>query len=262
MDESVLLIEKSEGIATLTLNRPQAMNALSTELRGRLKQTFEELKKDPETGVVILTGNGRAFCGGLDLKELSADGIVPVGTPECEADGDFFAKMCEFDRPIIGAINGIAVTGGLEVALCCDILIASSEARFADTHARVGLLPGRGLSQKLARLIGVARAKELSFTGNYLTAEQALNWGLVNRVTSPEGLMPTCRALAKDILSCDPEIVRGYKRLIDQGYATTLSEGLELEERTAIEQYKEITPEWIQSRVRQVKERGRKQSKK
>ena len=146
--------------------------------------------------------------------------------------------------------------------MSCDLLIASSEARFADTHARVGLLPGRGLSQKLARLIGVARAKELSFTGNFLTAEQALNWGLVNRVTPPEKLMPTCRALAKDMLSCVPEIVRGYKRLIDEGYASTLSQGLELEERTAIEQYKEITPEWIQSRVRQVKERGRNQSKK
>ncbi|MBI4777282.1 MAG: enoyl-CoA hydratase [Deltaproteobacteria bacterium] len=261
MDESVLLIEKSEGIATLTLNRPQAMNALSTELRSHLKQAFEELRSDPGIGVVILTGNGRAFCGGLDLKELSTDGIIPIGTPECE-HGDFFAKMREFDRPIIGAVNGIAVTGGLEVALSCDLLIASSEARFADTHARVGLLPGRGLSQKLARLIGVARAKEMSFTGNFLTAEQALNWGLVNRVTSPEELMPTCRALAKDMLSCVPKIVRGYKRLIDRGYATTLSEGLELEERTAIEQYKEITPEWIESRVRQVKERGRKQSKK
>ena len=120
---------------------------------------------------------------------------------------DIVRAMESFDRPIIGAINGFAITGGFEVALTCDILIASPAAKFADTHARVGVMPGWGLSQKLSRTIGIYRAKELSLTGNYLSAEQAAEWGLVNRVVPAEELLTTCRALAKDILSCVPEMV-------------------------------------------------------
>ena len=108
-------------------------------------------------------------------------------------------------QPIIGAVNGVAVTGGFEVALGCDLLIASTEARFADTHARVGILPGWGISQKLPRLIGIGRAKELSFTGNYIGADQAERWGLVNRVVAAEDLLPTCLALARDMASCVPK---------------------------------------------------------
>src|SRR5262249_56634240 len=123
--------------------------------------------------------------------------------------------------PIIGAINGVAVTGGFELALACDVLIVSTAARFADTHARVGVMPGWGLSQKLARVIGIYRAKELSLTGNYLSAEQAEAWGLVNRIVPAEALLPTCEALARDMLSCVPEVVRRYKQVIDSGYAET-----------------------------------------
>jgi enoyl-CoA hydratase len=259
MSDSVLLIDKNEGIATLTLNRPESMNALSRTLRLELVQAFRELGNDTETGVVILTGSGRAFSAGLDLKELSATGMDAqdsvVGGPT-----DIVRAMEAFDRPIIGAINGFAITGGFEVALACDILVASPAARFADTHARVGVMPGWGLSQKLSRAIGVYRAKELSLTGNYLSAAQAAAWGLVNRVVAPEELLSTCRALAKDILSCDQSMVRNLKRVIDQGYAASLGEGLQIEHEAWAEHARSVTPEGIASRRSGIQQRGRTQS--
>lgn len=259
MSEAVLLVERHEGIVTVTLNRPTAMNALSRELRLALVQAFDTLRNDPEAGVVILTGAGRAFCAGLDLKELSSataqESAATVGGTE-----DIVQALGRFDRPIIGAINGFAITGGFELALACDILIASTTARFADTHARVGFMPGWGLSQKLARVIGIYRAKELSLTGNFLSAEQAAAWGLVNRVVPPEELLPTCRAVARDILSCVPEVVRGMKRLIDAGFATTLAEGLALEAEASRAHARQVTPETVAARRTAVQQRGREQT--
>src|ERR1700687_220825 len=181
MSEAILLVEKRDGIAILTLNRPKAMNALSRDLRQAIVGTFAELRGDPGTGVVILTGAGRAFCAGLDLKELGGETGVQSEAESAVAGADVVHALTSFAQPIIGAINGFAITGGLVVALACDILIASTTARFADTHARVGVMPGWGLSHKLSRAIGIYRAKELSLTGNYLSAEQAEAWGLVNR---------------------------------------------------------------------------------
>lgn len=259
MTESVLLIDKTDGIATLTLNRPESMNALSSELRTAFTQAFADLKADPDIGVVILTGAGRAFCAGLDLRELSATGMDIQG-PVVGGPTDVVRAMETFDRPIIGAINGFAITGGFEVALACDILIASSAARFADTHARVGVMPGWGLSQKLSRVIGVYRAKELSLTGNYLSAAQAEAWGLVNRVVAPEELLPTCRVLAKDMLSCVPEMVRSMKQVIDDGYAASLADGLTIEHDAWAEHARTVTPESIAERRSNIQQRGRNQS--
>ena len=256
MGNAVLLVDKSEGIATLTLNRPAAMNALSAELRGALIAAFDEVQRDPEVQVVILTGAGRAFCAGLDLKEL---GSAITDTAAAVSGTDLVRAVETCTRPVIGAINGVAVTGGFELALACDVLIASTVARFADTHARVGILPGWGLSQKLARVIGVYRAKEVSLTGNYLPAEQAAAWGLVNRVVAPEELLPVCRALARDMMSCVPDVMRAYKHLIDEGYAGTLAEGLAVESRTANEQVRQVTPEEIAARRAGIQARGRRQ---
>jgi enoyl-CoA hydratase len=258
MTEPVLLVEQEDGVATLTLNRPRALNALSRELREALVAAFRRLADDRSVGVVILTGAGRAFSAGLDLKELESGGsrgeIVSA-----VAGGDVVGAMRAFDRPIIGAVNGFAITGGFEVALACDILVASIEARFADTHARVGILPGWGLSQRLPRVVGIYRAKELSLTGNFLSAEQALAWGLVSRVVSPAELLPTCRALAKDVLSCVPDAVRGIKRQIDDGYATTLADGLRLESERSREHAKTVSPANVGERRRSIQERGRSQ---
>ena len=257
MSEPVVLVEQKDGVATVTLNRPKALNALSAELRAALYATLLRLRTDESVGAVVLTGAGRAFCAGLDLKELGASrGESAIG----DAAGDNIARALErFDRPVIGAINGVAVTGGFELALACDVLIAAPEARFADTHARVGILPGWGLSQKLARAIGVYRAKELSLTGNFLSAEQAAEWGLVNRVVPAEELLPTCHALAQDMLSCVPETMREYKRLIDLGHAMSLGEGLDLENEVSRARNRGVTPEQVADRRAGIQKRGRSQ---
>jgi len=257
MTEPVLHIEEADGVVTLTLNRPQAMNALSRELRAALVDAFARIATNAKADVVILTGSGRAFCAGLDLKELGSEGLGG-GTPEATVtNGDIIAAMAACEVPIIGAVNGVAVTGGFELALACDVLIASTEARFADTHARVGILPGWGLSQKLSRIVGIMRAKELSLTGNYLSAREAEAWGLVNRVVAPTELLPTCRRLAADMRSCVPEVMRAYKKLIDDGFAATFGEGLTLESARSREHARAVTAETIATRRAQVQSRGR-----
>ena len=261
--EPVLLVEKRGGVATLTLNRPRSMNALSKELRRALLEAFRAVSGDQSVRVVLLTGAGdRAFCAGLDLKELAGEGENPSegGTRRAiGGGGDLVAAIEGLAQPIIGAINGVAITGGFELALACDVLIASTNARFADTHARVGIMPGWGLSQKLPRLIGVYRAKELSLTGNFIDAEQAERWGLVNRVVAPEDLLPTCRRLADDMQTCVPEMVSSYKRVIDRGFAESLGEGRQIEAAANQEHSRSVTSGEIALRRLSVMERGRSQ---
>ena len=256
----VLLVDKSDGVATLTLNRPAAMNALSLELRRALIAAFRDAASNDSIGVVILTGVGRAFCAGLDLKELGGEGKQTSASEDAiGSGGNIIGAMDACPKPIIGAINGFAITGGFELALACDVLVASREARFADTHARVGILPGWGLSQKLPRLIGIYRAKELSLTGNFLSAAQADAWGLVNRVVEPEALLSTCRELAKDMLSCEPRTMRGYKGLIDRGFGMGYADAIELERKASLEHAKAVKPADVAARRSGIQERGRTQ---
>jgi enoyl-CoA hydratase len=260
MAEALVLVERDGAIATVTLNRPDALNALSRGLRNAIYQTFDQLARDASVEVAILTGAGRAFTAGLDLKELggetgSGDDLAAVTST------DISEAVARFDRPLIGAINGFAITGGFELALMCDFLIASTNARFADTHGRVGVVPGWGLSQRLPRIIGIQRAKELSLTGNFLDAQTAYAWGLVNRVVAPEQLLPTCKALARDILSTEPKTRREIKRLIDAGWGTTFSEGMRLElEASRDHSRKEVTAERVAARRTGIQQRGRSQS--
>ncbi len=256
-EEPVLQLERVGAIATLTLNRPRSLNALSRELRARLAEAFVELASDDATRVVILTGAGRAFTAGLDLKELGTGGATAEDAVETE---DPVRALARLPQPVIGAINGFAITGGFELALACDILIASTEARFADTHARIGIMPGWGLSQRLSRAIGIYRAKELSLTGNYLDATRALEWGLVSRVVAPEQLLPEARAIAADMLSCDPVLLRNYKRIIDDGFALPLGEGQRLERRRSAEFSRGVTAASIEARRSEVQARGRTQT--
>ncbi len=260
MAEDVLLVEKKGGIATVTLNRPEAMNALSRRLRAEIARAFDALRDDDEIGAVILTGAGeRAFSAGLDLKELGGETDTPPDVDEAVTAANPARAMDAFDRPIIGAINGVAVTGGFELALACDVLIGSTNARFADTHARVGIMPGWGLSQRLSRVIGIYRAKELSLTGNFLSAEQAAAWGLLNRVVAPAELMDVCRGLARDMLSCQPGMVAAYKSVIDRGFAATFGDGMKLEREANRELSSQIDPAKIAVARRQVTARGREQ---
>ncbi len=261
MAEPLLVVEKHAGVATVTLNRPQAMNALSRALRDEIVRAFAALRGDAEAGVVILTGAGRAFCAGLDLKELGGESGGQGDAESAVAGGDVVAAVSGCEQPVIGAINGFAITGGFELALACDLLIASTDARFADTHARVGIMPGWGLSQKLSRTIGIYRAKELSLTGNYLSAAQAEAWGLVNRVVAPDALLPTCHSVARDMLSCVPDVVRRYKQVIDAGYADTFARGLAIESEASRAHARSLTPELLAARRAAVQQRGREQSK-
>jgi enoyl-CoA hydratase len=258
MAESLLVEEREGPVALLTLNRPDSMNALSAGLRGALARSFRSLQASDDVRVVILTGAGRAFSAGYDLKELAAG---PPGEKADSAESDMADAMAAFEGPIIGAINGHAITGGLELALACDVLIASEKARFADTHARVGILPGWGLSQLLPRMIGAARAKEISFSGNFIDARQALDWGLVNRVVAPEDLLPSCRELAAAMASCVPDVLRAYKRLIDDGLRMPLGPALEMERTRAMASAASTRAEDIAARRRAVMERGREEDR-
>jgi len=222
MSEPVLLVDKTDGIATLTFNRPEQMNALSVGLRRAFQHAIADIRSDPDVGVVILTGGGRAFCAGLDLKEMGDASLRAAGN----SIPDPPSLLRTLKQPVIGAINGVAVTGGFEISLSCDLLIATPNAHFADTHARIGLIAGWGLGARLSRAIGLNRAKELSLTGNYLSAELACQWGLVNRVVDPDALIPTCEELARDMLSCVPEVMFRYKRQIDRAYDLSLGDAM------------------------------------
>jgi enoyl-CoA hydratase len=253
---AVVEVERCGGYAVMTLNRPEAMNALSRELRTLLTTTVRQLEADPDIRVLILTGAGdRAFTAGLDLKELGGGASLGEAV---EAD-DPVTALGQFTGPIIGAINGVAITGGFELALACDVLLAADTARFADTHARVGVMPGWGLSQKLSRAIGISRAKELSLTGNFLSAQQAADWGLVNHVLPQAELLPAARKLAGNMLSVIPEMLVAYRKLIDDGYATNFGEGLRIEAARARDANRAVTPDSIEARRQAVQARGRAQ---
>lgn len=225
-----LLIERQGAVAVVTLNRPGAMNALSHSLRAHIVAAFTELDQDETICAVILTGAGeRAFCAGLDLKELGADVAVLTELNGEVAESNPVRVIEQCRKPVIGAINGAAITGGFELALACDMLLLSTNARFADTHARVGVMPGWGLSQKLSRLIGLGRAKELAFTGSAIGAQQALDWGLANHLVPADELMEQALKLAHQISDLPPAFIARYKRLIDDGLSLSLAEGLDLE---------------------------------
>jgi enoyl-CoA hydratase len=225
-----ILVERAKpGYAIVTLNRPEKLNALSVELRTELIAAIDALQADPAIRVLILTGAGRAFTAGLDLHEWNTGGSNSAKGFEF----DVTAALGRFKGPIIGAINGPAVTGGFEISLVCDVLIASTAASFCDTHVKMGLLPGWGISVRLARRIGLSRAKELALTARFITAEEAAAWGIVNKVVPPEELLRHARALANHMLAGVPETLVAYKRLIDEGYDLGVSEALAMERRIA-----------------------------
>jgi enoyl-CoA hydratase len=224
MSESVVLVAKDNRLATVTLNRPEKLNALNAELRSTFCTTMRKLRSDPEVGCVIITGAGRAFCAGLDLRELSTAQLREMG------GANFISVIEDMEVPVIAAVNGFAVTGGFELALACDIMLAADTAQFADTHARVGVMPGGGMTARLPQAVGIRKAKELSLTGNYLTAQEAEKLGLVNRVVPGAKLLEVARELAAQILSCDPLMVRQIKRLYDLTSRASVGDGLRLEQ--------------------------------
>ena len=242
---TIQVIRNDDGFATLVLNRPDKFNTLSNELRGKMVAAVAALEADPAVRVLIVTGAGRAFTAGMDLEEWRSSDKLAAGAYE----NDPVQALRSFSGPVIGAINGIAVTGGLEIAVACDLLVASTEARFADTHASVGLLPGWGGSVRMARLIGLNRAKELALTGRFLGAEEALAWGLVNHVVAPDALIAKVESIARQMAAAVPETLIAYKRLLDEGAELPLGEALALERRTSIANNAQVSGEAIDARV-------------
>jgi enoyl-CoA hydratase len=217
-----LLVDVSDRVGVVTLARPEVRNALSPGLSAAIRDTVDALQGDDRVDVVILTGADPAFCAGVDLKALSAgDVAADVGVGR----GPFLNRT----KLLIGAVNGPAVAGGLELALNCDFLVASERARFADTHARVGVMPGWGLTVLLPQRVGVARAREISVTGNFIDAETALTWGLVNHVVAHEELLPFCRDLAAACAAIDQRAVRRILGTYADVARTTVAEGWKIE---------------------------------
>lgn len=212
MPAEIVIVDVADRIATVMLNRPEARNALDGELIDTLRARLGECDASDDVDVMILTGVDPVFCAGLDLAYLAErmqreSGPDPVEFPD--------HPVPTHSKPIIGAINGAAVTGGLEVALGCDFLVASEKARFADTHARVGVVPGWRMSVELPEAIGYRRAKEMSASGNFVDAQTALSWGLVNHVVPHEDLLPFCRKLGADIASNDAATARAILATYD-----------------------------------------------
>ncbi|MGK0501065.1 MAG: enoyl-CoA hydratase [Oceanicoccus sp.] len=234
--EQLVTCEVADNIAVLTLNRPEVMNALNAALRQQLVDALLTITCNREIRVIILTGNGRAFCAGLDLAELKISGelVKEQGIIGREMLVAFDALNC----PVIAAVNGYAMTGGLELALLCDVIIASENAVFADTHARFGIVPAWGVTQRLPRMIGPLRAKEMSLTGNKIDAQTAYQWGLVNRVVAPEQLMEQAVSLAQDMVACDEGAQTAIKTLIDIGWQSAIEAGLEMEKAASVEVFR------------------------
>jgi enoyl-CoA hydratase len=254
----VVFYEVSDRIATITLNRPEARNALSSEVLRLLPERMREADVDPEVDVVILTGTDPAFCAGLDLKELGSTGgnlgaTGADGRPNRDGVRGPFPAMT---KPVIGAVNGVAITGGFELALNCDFLVASERAKFGDTHSRVGVMPGWGLTVLLPQAIGVRRAREMSYTGNFMLAEEALQFGLVNHVVSHDELIPVTRQLARDIIGNEQQGVRQMKATY--GEITGDTAGWQIEADNASRWQREMfDPEQVEARRRAIQERGR-----
>ena len=246
-ETDALLIDTADRVRTLTLNRPQARNALSAELRRRFFSALADAEADDAVDVVIVTGTDPVFCAGLDLKELGDTTELP----------DISPKWPAMRKPVIGAINGAAVTGGLELALYCDILIASEHARFADTHARVGLLPTWGLSVRLPQKVGVGLARRMSLTGDYLSATDALRAGLVTEVVPHDDLLPTARRVAASIVGNNQNAVRALLDSYHRIDAAQTNAGLWLEADAARAWMRAATGDDIAANRDTVLARGR-----
>jgi enoyl-CoA hydratase len=274
-----VLLEVADGVATITINRPEARNALNANVRRTLPRLVQQCEADDTVDVMILTGADPAFSAGVDLKEIGAGTASgddlrsgpPAGATEL-ASLDMGGRSTEGRLPwrgalpprtklLIGAVNGVAVTGGLELALACDFLIASEHARFADTHARVGVMPGWGLTVLLPQRVGVARAREMSVTGNFVDAALAYDWGLVNHVVPHGELLAHCRRLAADCRTIDQLAVRRMLSTYDRNSLVTTAEAWQIEDEVSRTwEGSGFDPAEIEKRRTGIMERGRTQT--
>jgi enoyl-CoA hydratase len=219
-----IIFEKEDNIAIITFNRPEAMNALNNKTRAEFREAIAAVAADDQIKVLILTGSGKAFVAGSDIKEF--DQTSAYDAHNIQRLGGLVEKL---DKPVIAAVNGFCLGGGNEIAMGCDIIIASEKAKFGQTEVNIGVIPGGGGTQRLPRLIGVCRAKELIFTGDIIGAEEAFRLGLVNRVVPADQLMPTAKEMAKKIATKSPAALKLAKTAINRGMQTNLESGLNYE---------------------------------
>ncbi len=225
-----IIFEKQGALADITLNRPERLNAINLQLAQDLTQAVSEIEADEEVRVVILHGAGRTFCAGADIKAMDEGGSsAGVG----RAISAFNTRLEGLGRVTIAAVHGYATGGGCELALACDLRVAVPSARFGLPEIKLGLLPGAGGTQRLARVIGVGRAKMVMYTGEFVDAEMALQWGLVNQVVPEDQLLEGARKLAQSLQGRAPLAVRLIKSCIDVGSQMDLRSGLEYEGRCA-----------------------------
>lgn len=224
-----LLFESENGIGIVTINRPKALNALNAATICELEQMFDELAKDDAVKVVILTGGGeKSFVAGADISEMQSMSALE-GRSWAKSAQAVFNKIENLPKPVIAAVNGFALGGGCEICMACDIRIASEKAKFGQPEVSLGIPPGFGGTQRLARLVGKGRAKELLFSGDMIDAAEAYRIGLANKVASPEELMNTAKAMAQKFMSRAPIAVQVCKAAVNEGLDTDLESAIAYE---------------------------------
>ena len=228
MEYSKLLVEKENGIAIGKINNPQSLNALNSTILGELDTLFTELENDSSISVIILTGEGKAFVAGADITEMSSMDAAE-GKAFGEKGAKVFRKIELLSKPVIAAVNGYALGGGCELAMCCDIRIASAKAKFGQPEVGLGITPGFSGTQRLPRLVGMGKAKELIFTAEAINADEACRIGLVNSVAEPEELMNTAVAMAEKIAGKAPAAVKYSKESINRGMQCSMDEAINIE---------------------------------
>ncbi|MFQ5999772.1 MAG: enoyl-CoA hydratase/isomerase family protein [Candidatus Bathyarchaeia archaeon] len=253
MELKNILYEKSEGIATITINRPKALNALNEETIQEILSTLDDAEKDKNIRVVVITGAGdRAFSAGADINMMKAGGAL-----EARRTSQLGQRMAnrveELEKPVIAAINGYALGGGLELAMACDLRIASENARLGQPEINIGLIPGWGGTQRLPRFVGKGKAKEMIFTGKMIDAKTAEQLGLVNRVVPPEQLKSAVKQLAEELLNKPPIAIKLAKELINNSTETNLRTGIAHESEAfgivgSTEDFKEGTAAFLEKR--------------
>lgn len=230
MGYATLTLERAGAIATLTLNRPEARNALDLAMRGELLSALDEVEADPGLRVLVLTGAGGHFCAGGDVKSMRERRYTAAeGRARVEALNRLVLRLVDFPRPTLASVDGFAVGAGCNLALACDLIVASDRARFGQVFARIGLIPDGGGTWLLPRLVGLARAKELIFTAEVVDAAEAARIGLVNRVVPAAALAEETARLAESIAAGPPLALRLAKRLVNRAAASDLAAALEAE---------------------------------
>ncbi|MCI0706536.1 MAG: enoyl-CoA hydratase-related protein [Ignavibacteriae bacterium] len=223
-----IIVTKEQGYAIAQLNRPDVLNALNMKLMAELVEALEALDKDEDVRCVIITGNEKAFAAGADIKEMADASAMDMLVRDMFARWDRIRKI---KKPIIAAVSGFALGGGCELSMTCDIIIASETAKFGQPEINIGVMPGAGGTQRLTRAVGKAKAMEIVLTGKMISAQEALQWGLINKIVPVEYYLQEAKDLAKEIASKPPMAVRLAKEAVLKAFDTTIEAGLEYERK-------------------------------